>query len=136
MKISLRDPTVDTAISKTASTRRLSDSLELVTVCIHRCQLERPIHLPSGAQVTHHRKQVDRSVGFIERDEQCWLMSIFTLLRCFILLGHVQLDVAKVRLEEPCKSLDTQSLCALRLRVCMRMGMFGGVRMLVWMGRD
>ena len=92
--------------------------------------------MTKSVRKTHHGEEIDDGVRLVEGDKERGLVRILALLHLVPLLGHVQLDVAKVRLEEPCKSLDTQSLCTLRLRVCVRMGMFGGVRMLVWMGRD
>ena len=58
-------------------------------------------------------------------------MRIFALLHlvCVVRVGHVKLDLAEVRFQEPRQSLYPRAFCRLFRRVRMRMPVLRHVRM-------
>ena len=78
---------------------------------------------------TYHRHQVDEGVGFIQTDQQCRLTWVFALLLLHGILRHVQLDLAKVRLEEHGEPLYTDIHRPLIFDVCVRVWLLWRMRM-------
>lgn len=100
---SLRELTVDSAMSKTASTRLLKPELELETVCRYTSLAYDHVR----QRYTYHRQQIDDGIRFIKSDKQsrCWWGFLPILLRSFF--RHVQFDLVEMGFQEHCEALDT-----------------------------